>query len=53
MNELKYGFGAKCITLAGKAWSFGSGISHSGGETFVFINFLFWCITIGWIVKGE
>ena len=52
MNENNnYKFGIKVDTQMSGAWSFGSCISHSFGETYLFINFLFWSISIGWLMK--
>ena len=51
MSEQKCGFGIKVNRLEKGVWSFGSGLSHSFGETYIFINFLFWTIFVGWIAK--
>ena len=52
MNEkTDYGFGIKVYTQMQGAWSFGSCISHSFGETYLFINFAKWNISIGWLMK--
>lgn len=52
MNEkTDYGFGIKVDTQMQGAWSFGSCISHSFGETYLFINFAKWSISIGWLMK--
>lgn len=52
MNEkTDYRFGIKVSTYIDGGWSFGSCISHSFGETYLFINFLFWSISIGWLMK--
>ena len=54
MNEkLNYGFGVKVNKHFKGAWSFGSCISHSLGETYLFINFAKWNISIGWLMKGD
>ena len=54
MNEAAdYGFGIKVTTHCEDAWSFGSCISHSFGETYLFINFAKWSISIGWLMKGD
>jgi hypothetical protein len=54
MNETtNYGFGIKVIPLFPGTWSFGSSISHSFGETYLFINFAKWSVCIGWIMKDE
>lgn len=54
MNEkTDYGFGIKVIPLFESSWSFGSCISHSFGETYLYINFAKWSISIGWLMKGE
>ena len=50
-EETKYGFGIKTDTQMRGAWSFGSCISHSFGETYLFINFAKWSISIGWLMK--
>ena len=53
MDERKdYGFGIKVFKHFKGTWSFGSCISHSFGETYLFINFAKWCISIGWLMKG-
>ena len=53
MNEkLNYGFGVKVNKHFEGAWSFGSCISHSMGETYLFITFAKWYICIGWLMKG-
>lgn len=53
MNEyLNYGFGIKVDRQFDGWWSFGSCISHSFGETYLFINFAKWSISIGWLMKG-
>lgn len=52
MNEtLNYGFGVKVDKHPECVWSFGSCISHSYGETYLFINFAVWSISIGWLIK--
>lgn len=52
MNEKSnYGFGVKVDKYHKGAWSFGSCISHSFGETYLFINFAKWSISIGWLMK--
>lgn len=51
MNEKTgYGFSIKVRPLF-EGWSFGSCISHSFGETYLFINFARWSISIGWLMK--
>ena len=51
-NKLK--FGVKVYRMMSGSWSFGSCISHSFGETYLFINFAIWSISIGWLLKeGE
>lgn len=53
MNEKTgYGFGIDVTTHVGGSWSFGSCISHSFGETYLFINFAKWSVSIGWLMKG-
>jgi len=52
MNEkLNYGFDIKVDKHFEGMWSFGSGISHFCGETYLFINFAKWSISIGWLMK--
>ena len=52
MNETSdYKFGIKVNRHFEGAWSFGSCISHSFGETYLFINFAVWSISIGWLMK--
>lgn len=52
MNEKNnYGFGIKVISQVDGAWSFGGCISHAFGETYLFINFAKWSISIGWLMK--
>ena len=51
MNNSKSRFGIKANKLPKGTWSFGSCISHYYDETYLFINFLFWTICIGWLVK--
>lgn len=52
MNEnSNYKFGIKVDRMFEGSWSFGSCISHSFGQTYLFINFLFWSISIGWLMK--
>ena len=54
MNEKTgYGFSIKVRPLFGGTWSFGSCISHSFGETYLYINFAKWSISIGWLMKDE
>lgn len=53
MNEKSnFGFAIKVEKQTQGAWSFGSCISHSWGETYLFINFAKWSISIGWLMKG-
>ena len=53
MNEKTdyYGFGIRVDTQIQGVWSFGSCISHSFGETYLFINFAKWSISIGWLMR--
>ena len=52
MNEKSnYGFGVAVYKNIEGSWSFGSCISHSFGETYLFINFAIWSISIGWLMK--
>lgn len=54
MNEKSdYHFGIKVDKQFQGAWSFGSCISHSFGETYIFINFAKWSISIGYLLRGE
>ena len=54
MNEKSnYGFGIKVVKQFEGAWSFGSCISHFFGETYIFINFAKWSISIGYLLRGE
>lgn len=54
MNEKSnYGFGVKVNKHLKGWWSFGSCISHSFGETYLFINFAIWSISIGWLMKDS
>ena len=46
-----YHFGIKVDKQFQGAWSFGSCISHSFGETYLFINFFKWTISIGYLFK--
>lgn len=32
-------------------WSFGIGLSHFGKETYLYINFFRWCISIGFLYE--
>ena len=52
MNE-KSGlkFGIKVNRMPEGFWSFGSCISHAIEETYLFINFFRWSISIGWLYK--
>ena len=53
-DKTDYGFGIKVTTQPEGVWSFGSCISHSFGQTYLFINFAKWSISIGWLMKeGE
>ena len=52
MNERTgYKFGIKINRMFDDFWSFGSCISHSFGQTYLFINFAVWTISIGWLMK--
>lgn len=54
MNEkTKYGPGFKANRLPKGVWSFGSCLSHGCGETYLFINFLFWTVCVGWMAKDR
>ena len=54
MNEtLRYKFGIKPIKQPCGAWSFGCCLSHGFGETYLFINFAVWSISIGWLIESE
>lgn len=52
-EKTDYGFGIKVDTQIQGVWSFGSCISHTCGETYLFINFAKWSICIGWLMKEE
>lgn len=52
MNERSgYKFGIKANRQFEGAWSFGCCLSHAFGETYLFINFAIWTISIGWLMK--
>lgn len=52
MNEKsRYGFGIKASRQLFGSWSFGCCLSHSFGETYLFINFAIWNVRIGWLIK--
>lgn len=54
MNENNdYGFGIKVYRMLDGSWGFGSCISHSFDETYLFIMFAKWNISIGWLMKDE
>lgn len=44
-------FGIKVDTMHEQSWSFGICLSHEFNETYVFINFFKWSISIGWLWK--
>ena len=46
MGELEYYFGIQCDKVP-FMWSFGFGLSHMGKETYIYINFFHWMISIG------
>ena len=46
MGELEYYFGLHCDKVP-FMWSFGFGLSHMGKETYIYINFFHWMISIG------
>ena len=48
-----YHFGISVDRMFEGAWSFGSCISHSFGQTYLFISFAIWTISIGWLIKYE
>lgn len=50
-DKTDYGFGIKVNLMFEDSWSFGSCISHTCGETYLFINFAKWSIAIGWLMK--
>lgn len=53
MNEkTDYGFGFNVVQTIEGCWSFGICLSHSFGETYLFIAFAKWSISIGWLMKG-
>ena len=47
MSELEYYFGLQCDRILPHSWSFGFGLSHMGKETYIYINFYHWMISIG------
>lgn len=55
MNEhYKHKFGINVNKMFKDTWSFGSGITHDFcGETYLFINFAVWSISIGWMITGN
>lgn len=52
-DKFIYHFGIKTSRLPMDAWGFGSCLAHCCGETYVYINFLFWSLSIGWIIREE
>lgn len=53
MNEKSnYKFGVQCDRIIKGNWSFGVCISHAFEETYLFINFAIWSISVGWLYKG-
>lgn len=52
MNEkTKCGPGIRVTRMPKGVWSFGICLSHAFKETYLFINFVKWSISIGWITK--
>lgn len=49
MTESKCKFRIKVDKQCKEMWSIGSCISHSFNETYLFINFIKWSISIGWL----
>lgn len=45
----EYKFGVRVDKHVSGCWSFGSCFSHAFGETYLYINFLWWTICIGWL----
>lgn len=52
MGEPDIGWGISVDTLLDGQWSFGVCFSHFMDETYIFINFFKWSISIGKISKG-
>lgn len=53
MNDKpKYKFGINVDKAWEGEWSFGSCLSHNFGQTYLFIAFAKWRISIGWLMKG-
>ena len=50
-DKSNYAFRIKVDKIAVDDWSIGSCFSHSFGETYLFINFFKWSISIGWLFK--
>ena len=50
-DKSNYAFRIKVDKIAVDCWSIGSCFSHSFGETYLFINFFKWSISIGWLFK--
>lgn len=54
MNEKAgYKFGIKAYRHFEGAWSFGVCFSHAFGETYLFINFAKWTVSIGWLMQDS
>ena len=51
MSERKLCWGIDCFKLHEAFWTFGVGLSHMFDETYIYINFFKWSITIGRIYK--
>lgn len=51
MEETKAKFGIKVDTQWDNAWSFGICLSHWNEETYIFINFWKWSVSIGKLIK--
>ena len=46
-NSVK--FGIQVDKMHDQSWSFGMCLSHQFNETYVFINFFRWSVSIGWL----
>ena len=51
MEEIKAKFGIKVDTRWEGMWSFGICLSHWTEETYIFINFWKWSVSIGKLIK--
>lgn len=53
MPESKYKFGIRIDKIDMDMWSVCFGLSHFFSETYLFINFIKWSISIGWLMQEE